>query len=175
MTTAAQMIKRMVMTGFGLGYAPVASGTFGSAGAIVISMLVWGLWSGGNTLRLDAAWVILAAISSICCVAWAPWAVEYYSSRARKMGDPGHVVIDEFAGQWVSLIALPMPGHDQWMAAMAILAVQFFLFRVFDVLKLPPGRQFEKLPAGWGILMDDLAAGVYANLVGQVIFRMVVY
>jgi phosphatidylglycerophosphatase A len=53
----------------------------------------------------------------------------------------------------------------------AVLAVQFFLFRLFDVVKPPPARQLERLPAGWGILLDDLAAGIYANIVGQVVFR----
>ncbi len=168
-------IKRMAMTGFGLGYAPFASGTFGSAGAIAISLIVWGLWTTGNTLHLDIAWLVLAAISSIFCVVWAPWAVDYYASRSRKAGDPGHVVIDEFAGQWLALVALPMTGHQHWGMALVIFAAQFFLFRVFDVLKLPPARQLERLPAGWGILLDDLAAGIQANLVGQLLFRVLLH
>ncbi len=53
-----------------------------------------------------------------------------------------------------------------------VLVGQFLLFRVFDVVKPPPARQAEALPAGWGILTDDLIAGVYANLVGQVIWRV---
>ncbi len=164
----------MVVSGFGLGYAPVASGTFGSAGAMAISLAVWALWDGGSTLQLDVIWALLALVASIACVAWGPWAVEYYAGRARKAGDPGHVVADEFAGQWISLIALPMAGHDHWKMALAMFAVQFFLFRLFDVLKLPPADRLERLPEGWGILMDDVAAGIQANLVGQVLFRLVI-
>ena len=55
---------------------------------------------------------------------------------------------------------------------LAVLAVQFFFFRLFDVIKPPPGRQLEKLHGGWGILLDDIAAGIYANIVGQIIFRV---
>lgn len=162
------------MSGFGLGYAPVASGTFGSAGALCISVIVWAAWPAEAVVSIDAAWVALFALSSIGCVVWGPWAVGYYAKRARKAGDPGHVVLDEFAGQWVALIAIPLPiGYDQVVGVMAVFATQFFFFRLFDVIKPPPARQFEKLPAGWGILMDDIAAAVYANLIGQVLFRVI--
>lgn len=167
------MIRRLAMSGFGLGYAPVASGTFGSAGAAAIAAIIWAVSVYLVAIPLNVAWVVLTAIASAACVYWGPWAVEYYSARARKAGDPGHVVIDEFAGQWIALLAMPFPGAGGWLTAAAILALQFFLFRVFDVVKPPPARQLEKLPAGWGILMDDLAAGVYANLVGQVLVRWV--
>jgi phosphatidylglycerophosphatase A len=167
------MIKRLMMSGLGLGYAPVASGTFGSAGAICIGLLAWAICPVGGGAYLNVAWVVLALLAGAGCAAWGPWAVEYYSARARKLGDPGHVVLDEFAGQWVSLIGLPLAlARSQFTAALAVFAVQFLLFRVFDVLKLPPARRLERLPAGWGILMDDIAAGVQANLVGQLIFRL---
>jgi len=168
------MMKKVVMTGFGLGYAPFASGTFGSAGAIVIALVAWALLIPGGNLQLDLAWVLLTLAASVGCVWGGVWAAEYYAGRSRKPGDPGQVVIDEFAGQWISLIAIPFPGRDRFGMVVAILATQFFLFRLFDVLKPPPGRRLEKLPHGWGILMDDLAAGVYANIIGQVVFRFVV-
>ena len=163
----------MAMTGLGLGYAPFASGTFGSAGACAISLAIWGLVqaTGGTAFCLDASWVVLTLLASAVCVYWGPWAVEFYAGKARKDGDPGQVVIDEWAGQWVALIALPMMTTAPRM--LAILAVQFFLFRLFDVIKPPPARQFEKLHAGWGILMDDIAAGIYANIIGQIIFRVI--
>lgn len=171
------MIRRWCMTGFGLGYCPVASGTAGSAGAVAIGLLFWvGQSSRGlPAVSLDIAWVALAIVAIIGCAAWGRWAVEYYASRSRKPGDPGQVVLDEFAGQWVAMIALPLAGLDRPVAALAVFAVQFFLFRVFDVLKLPPARQLEKLPAGWGIVMDDVAAGVQANLVGQILFRAILH
>ncbi|NLX23444.1 MAG: phosphatidylglycerophosphatase A [Phycisphaerae bacterium] len=159
------------MTGLGSGYAPVASGTVGSAVAVGIALAIWWVVSlaGGDAWRLDAAWLILTLLASVGCVVWGPWAVERFSGSARKEGDPGQVVLDEWAGQWIALIALPMATFSQ---ALTVLAVQFFFFRLFDVLKPPPARQCEKFPAGWGILTDDLVAGVYANLVGQGIFRL---
>lgn len=164
------MIRKWAMTGMGLGYAPVASGTFGSAGAVLVALLVWAIGSaaGFDGLTYDAVWLGLTLLAGMGCVRWGPWAIEYFAARSRKPGDPGPVVIDELAGQWISLVALPMGSFRH---ALAVLAVQFFLFRLFDVVKPPPARQLERLPAGWGILFDDLAAGLYANLVGQIVFR----
>jgi len=82
---------------------------------------------------------------------------------ARESGreDPGHVVIDEVAGQLIALIALPaVPGY-------AVLGL--FLFRFFDILKPWPVRRFESLPEGTGIMMDDVAAGTLALLCGQLL------
>jgi len=82
---------------------------------------------------------------------------------ARESGrhDPGFVVIDEVAGQWIALLFSP-PG---WRHALIALA----LFRVFDIVKPPPARQLERLPAGWGIVFDDVAAGLYALGVASLI------
>lgn len=77
---------------------------------------------------------------------------------ARRLGrkDPGLVVVDEVAGMWVSLLGVPF---TPWTAAAG-----FFLFRAMDVFKPWPARQLEALPGGWGIVCDDLMAGIYANL-----------
>ena len=171
------MMRRWWMTGLGSGYSPIASGTAGSAVAIVIAMAAWATvtTTGVNPLLLDVTWVILTLLASLGCVVWGPWAIKYFAELAKKSGkkpeDPGHVVLDEWAGQWIALLAIPMPTFER---AAAVLIVQFFVFRLFDIIKPPPARQFEKLPAGWGILMDDLAAGVYANIIGQIVFRLCV-
>ena len=164
------MMRKWAVTGLGLGLAPAAPGTFGSAGAILVAAIFWAITctTESNPVVLNAAWVILTILAGAGCVAWGPWAVEYFASRSRKPGDPGPVVIDELAGQWISLIALPMGNIRQMLA---VLALQFFLFRFFDVIKPPPARQLERLPAGWGVLLDDLAAGIYANIIGQIVFR----
>lgn len=166
-------MRHLWMTGWGLGYAPVASGTFGSAGATAIALSIWlaGRQAGCSPLALDAVWFVLAVLATVGCGLWGDWAIGYFAGRSRKAGDPGQVVLDEWAGQWVALIALPMAAAIP-ARALAILAVQFVLFRLFDVLKPPPARQLEKVPGGWGIALDDVAAGVYANLVGQVVFRV---
>jgi phosphatidylglycerophosphatase A len=77
---------------------------------------------------------------------------------ARRLGahDPGMVVVDEIAGMWASLMLLP------WSAGTAVAG--FLLFRVMDVVKPYPARSLESLPRGWGIMADDLMAGLYANL-----------
>ncbi|HPD28499.1 MAG TPA: phosphatidylglycerophosphatase A [Phycisphaerae bacterium] len=164
------MMRKWAVTGLGLGFAPLAPGTFGSAGAILAGTAAWTIChkSATDPAVLNVIWVLLTLLAGIGCVAWGPWAIDYFAARSRKPGDPGPVVIDEFAGQWISLVALPMGSLRQ---ALTVLAVQFFLFRLFDVIKPPPARRLERLPAGWGILLDDLAAGIYANIVGQVIFR----
>ncbi len=85
--------------------------------------------------------------------------------EARGCGrkDPSHVVIDEVAGQLVTLIACPIV----WQALLA----GFILFRVFDILKPPPVRSLEKLPEGTGIVVDDLGAGVYGLIVLQLLLH----
>ncbi len=165
------MIQKWGMTAFGLGHAPVASGTFGSAGAIAVAavVIVVSRLAGLPDITLHLAWVALTILATWGCIAWGPWAVEHYGANSRKKGDPSAVVLDECAGQWLALIAVPLAG---WMQIAAVLALQFFLFRLFDVLKPPPARQLEKLPHGWGIVFDDLAAAVYANVLGQIIIRV---
>jgi phosphatidylglycerophosphatase A len=77
---------------------------------------------------------------------------------AARLGrkDPGAAVVDEVVGMWLALLFLP------FTPATAVAA--FLLFRILDVFKPWPARQFESLPAGWGIMTDDVMAGVYANL-----------
>jgi len=84
-------------------------------------------------------------------------------ARALQVKDPPSVVIDEVAGQWITMLFVPV----SWRT----LLVGFILFRAFDILKPPPVRQLERLPEGTGIVMDDIAAGLYAQLVMQLVLR----
>ena len=167
------MMRRWWMTGLGSGYAPIAPGTAGSAVAIVVAFVAWTAVTtiGADPILLNVTWVVLTLLAGLGCIVWGPWAIAYFAETAKKQGDPGPVVLDEWVGQWLALLAIPMPTLER---VVAVLLVQFFAFRLFDILKPPPSRQWEKLPAGWGILMDDLAAGVYANIVGQIVFRLCV-
>jgi phosphatidylglycerophosphatase A len=81
-------------------------------------------------------------------------------SRATGLKDPQFVVIDEVAGQLITLIAIPV----SWKS----LLLGFILFRLFDIVKPPPVRQLERLPEGIGIVVDDVAAGLYALVIMQV-------
>jgi phosphatidylglycerophosphatase A len=76
--------------------------------------------------------------------------------RESERPDPGHVVIDEVAGQWIALLFSRVN--------LSHLLAGFLLFRLFDIVKPWPARRLEHLPGGWGIVLDDVAAGVYALL-----------
>ena len=77
-------------------------------------------------------------------------------------------MLDEAAGQWLALLALPLCNSTVMLVAIVL---RFLLFRVADIIKPSPARRLERLPGGWGIVCDDLAAGLYANIIGQVILR----
>ena len=132
----------------GVGYFPVAPGTAGSAIGV-------GLVAALGTLPLPPPWfrvlLILAALSIFLIGAWAATGAEKFLGRK----DPGQVVIDEVAGQVLTLVAQP-DASWKW------LLIAFILFRAFDIIKPFPARQAERLPGGWGIMMDDMAAGAYA-------------
>ncbi len=137
----------VLATGFGCGYAPVAPGTAGSALGV---LLYWPLQ--GLDLALQA---VLSAVLFLVGVAAA-------SHVARRVGqeDPSVVVWDEVIGMWVSLLALPFRPP--------IVVLGFVLFRLLDVVKPYPARELERLPGGWGIMADDVMAGIYANLILRV-------
>lgn len=128
--------------GFGSGLVPFAPGTAGSLVAAVAYLALGRL-----------AWPVqVAAIAVVSLLGTAA------AARAERVWgeDPGRVVVDEVAGQWLALVALPPTWG--WMVA------GFLLFRLFDITKPPPCRRLERLPGGFGVIADDLAAGGYARL-----------
>ena len=147
----------LIGTFFGAGLLRPGPGTYGSAAAVL-------LWLGTahvlhpNPLALTYG-TILAAIAATVLGIPAATIVARESGRE----DPGHVVIDEVAGQLIALIAM-RPTLPQALVA-------FFLFRAFDIGKPPPIRLLERLPAGTGIMLDDVAAGLLALLCGQLVLR----
>ena len=143
----------VVGTFLGAGLLRPGPGTWGSAAAAV-------LWlAAGMGLHLAAgplAWLTLAG--AMCALAaGVPAATRVERESGRE--DPGHVVIDEVAGQWIALI------HSR--VNLSHLLAGFLFFRIFDIVKPWPARQLEGLPEGWGIMLDDVAAGVYALLLMQ--------
>jgi phosphatidylglycerophosphatase A len=163
--------RRWVVTFGGSGMSPVAPGTAGSVAAtVLLGLIVWALdRSGRPVAAFDPVWVGLLIAGLLLfgglCVALGRWTKEYYGRK-----DPGACVLDEAAG--ICLTALFVPIHPAGHGYGTLLAV-LVAFRVFDISKLPPARQLEGLPEGWGILLDDLAAAVYANVVCQILFRVV--
>lgn len=97
---------------------------------------------------------VIALFSSAVCVGFAPTVIEATGKK-----DPGEVVVDEVAGQAITFLAIgAMPVKQVWLVAV----MGFVLFRIFDITKPWPIRKLETFPKGWGILADDLLAGVYA-------------
>jgi phosphatidylglycerophosphatase A len=141
-----------VATVFGLGYAPVAPGTFGSAAGL----LLWWLLPASNAVQ-GGAILVLFVIGS-----WGGNIAEHHFGRT----DPGQVVIDEVMGMLITLFLNPVG----WLGAIA----GFFLFRLFDVIKPYPANRLEQLHGGVGVMADDGMAAVYANLalrLGLYLFR----
>ena len=157
-------VKKAIVTGLGLGYLPVAPGTWGSGGAAAV--FVAAAWaSGGSAPTVHAVMAAVALAASVGMVVLGPFA-----QRAFGKEDPGRCSLDEWAGQAVTLLLVPVgPGLAQWLTAAA---VGFGSFRLFDITKPPPIRRLERLPGGWGILADDLLAGVYANILTQLLLRV---
>ena len=132
-------------TGAHVGRIPFASGTFGSlVGLPIVYLLSRINW---------AAALILTAILVLFSVR-----VAHLAEQQLKAKDPGCIVIDEIAGMCVTMLAIPL--------TLTTGLAGFLLFRVFDVIKPPPARQMERrLQGGWCVVMDDVVAGVMANLV----------
>lgn len=140
----------MLGTFFGAGYMRPGPGTWGSAAALLLWLAVeYGVHPTRGALAIGtgvgAVAVLLVGIPASSIVA-----------REAATDDPGFVVLDEVAGQWIALIAA---GPRVWTWLLA-----FLLFRFFDIVKPPPARQFDRMHGGFGIMMDDVAAGAYALL-----------
>jgi phosphatidylglycerophosphatase A len=136
----------LVATFFGIGRLRPGPGSWGSAATVFL----WAALAHSLTpaLRTPVAIALAVAVTVIGI----PAATQV--ARGSGIKDPQYVVIDEVAGQLVALIAVPLA----WKSFLA----GFILFRVFDIVKPPPVRQLEALPEGAGIVLDDVAAGLYA-------------
>lgn len=157
------MLKKLIITGLGTGYLPIAPGTWGSA-AVTVIWLAAVAGSRGRWHCVAGTMALLAMAASVGSVA-----LGGYAERAFGKKDPGRVTLDEFAGQAVTYMLLPLPGA--WAGRFIVAGAGFVAFRVMDIVKPPPARGLQRIKGGWGILIDDLIAGVYANLLCQIIFR----
>lgn len=152
-----------LVTVFGLGLLRPAPGTWGSLPGPALALLM--LASGAP------AWAVNAALGGVAVVFGA--ACASLGARAERrfgMKDPPQVVADETAGQCVALLALPWGEGAGWNLLLA--ATAFVAFRVFDILKPPPIDALQRARGGWGILLDDVLAGVYALAAAQLAARL---
>jgi len=137
-----------VATFFGAGYLKPGPGTWGSVAAVLLwAAVAWGLHPSPHVLLL----LLLIAIA-FALILGVPAATVV--ERASGRTDPGFVVIDEVIGQWIALLWSPV----DWRAGL----IALLLFRIFDITKPFPVRRLERLPGGWGIVFDDVGAGLYA-------------
>lgn len=139
----ASYIARRIANIIGVGNTPFAPGTAASfvAAAIWLALPLRACWQ-----WIAAAVVALAGVwaSGRCC-------------RDSNEKDPAYIVIDEWAGMWFALSGLPK--------TIPVAGLALVFFRIFDIIKPPPIRQLERLPGGWGIVLDDIAAGLLARIV----------
>lgn len=157
------------LSGLGAGFLWPASGTWASLAATSLYLTAWLVLIASAAPRAVLESLLALGIlgASWLSVRWGPWAVARWNAC-----DPRQFTLDEFAGQWVALVALPLSMNADAWSLVCVAGGQFVLFRIFDIFKPFPARQCEALPAGWGILMDDLFAGLYANLAGQLVWRL---
>ena len=153
--TSAPIWATLVATYFGAGRLKPGPGTWGS----LATMLSWAVLSHFLPAALVVPANILLAVLAIAVGIPAATRV----ARASQLKDPQFVVIDETAGQLITLIGAPLA----WKSFLA----GFILFRVFDIVKPPPVRQLERLPEGTGIVVDDVAAGIYGLVVMQILLH----
>jgi phosphatidylglycerophosphatase A len=144
----ARIAAVVLGTGLGVGMVPKAPGTFGT---------LWGLPLTWAILQLPGLAWQLGTVAVLCAVG-----VPICGAAARRLGhkDPGSVVWDELAALPIVFLGRTIPD----LSRPTIVVTGFLLFRALDISKLPPGRQLERLPGGWGIMADDIAAAVYSWL-----------
>lgn len=146
----------LAISTWGVGYLPVMPGTYGSLVAVGIFLGLTRLATGNALIAVVLVTILVVTFAGI----WAGSRTEELSGRK----DPGKVVVDEVAGQLISLFPLTLFGH--WSTVAVI--ISFILFRFFDIVKPYPARRFEALKGGLGIMCDDLVAGVYGAVITSI-------
>lgn len=147
-------MKRLIASCLGLGRLPYAPGTWGSLPPVIIFLLVQ--YFGTAAFWTPVVMATTAVLASVLCLRYAPSAI-----AATGRLDPSEVVLDEVAGQALTLLFVSTITKGPILTTAA---VGFVLFRLFDIVKPWPARSLEKLPKAWGVLADDLMAGVYAGI-----------
>jgi len=143
------LFEKIIGSGFYTGYIPVASGTFGSAAALIIYLIP----------GFENLWVICPAILILFVYG------VFVSGKFEKLygKDPAECTVDEVVGTWIAIIALPK--------TILIIMISFFVWRALDIIKPFPAGTSENLPGGWGIMIDDVISGTYT----LIILHLIVY
>lgn len=147
-------LARLLSTGFGIGYSPKAPGTMGA----LVTVVVYWFCPTRSPLFLFSfsfAVIIIGIITSSITEK------EFQNKTANyALRDPAIIIIDEIAGMLTALIFIPKK--------LPFVIIAFLLFRFFDIAKPFPINRVEKLPSGWGIMFDDVIAGIFSNIILQI-------
>lgn len=143
-----------IATGFGSGRLRPAPGTWGSLAAVLV-------WTLGMHYLPGRSALLAACTAPLLMTALGIWASGRVVTET-GLGDPAFVVADEWAGQWIALLPLIFTGGLQGRLWALHLAAPFLLFRLFDIWKPGPVDAAQRLPGGWGVVLDDVVAGVFA-------------
>jgi phosphatidylglycerophosphatase A len=146
-----RLIARVIATVAFVGYAPIAPGTAGSLVGWLVGLVFASVSTAPFTPQAAALFVGVFVIGVV---------TSGVVERDSGQHDPSYVVIDEFVGMWVVLLACPFVFLDPWLSGAA-----FVLFRIFDVTKPPPLKWLSRRSGGWGIMLDDLGASGYTVLI----------
>jgi phosphatidylglycerophosphatase A len=169
---APSFLTLLIATGAFSGYSPWASGTVGTLVGLAIAVI-----PGAESAPILASMILAGFIAGALTAQKVARAVGHQltpvASRLKSRlqpgtdphPDPSIVVIDEIVGIWIALLLLPK--------TVLAYALAFVLFRIFDVLKPEPARALERLPGGWGIMLDDVVAGAYANIGARIVLLLI--
>ncbi len=142
-------VKLIVSTFFFVGYCPIAPGTAGTAAGIPLYLLV-------SLYASPLVYIVVTTFIAGLAVWASDFAEEYYAHK-----DPSQVVIDEIAGFMLAMLFIE--------PSLFTVVLAFVIFRILDIIKIPPARTVEKLKGGAGIVADDLVSGFYTNIVMQLV------
>ncbi|MBK9188099.1 MAG: phosphatidylglycerophosphatase A [Phycisphaerales bacterium] len=156
-----------LITVFGLGLVRPAPGTFGSLPPVFLAWVLFlALPAASAPAAITITMLLVLVVFSLACI------MQGDAAEARfRAKDPSSVVADETAGQCIPLLFLPGAALANPTLAAFTLVFAFLCFRAFDIIKPWPANQLQRLPSGWGILIDDLFAGLYAAVLVQVVSR----
>lgn len=160
-------IRALLVTSLGLGYLRPAPGTWGSLPPPALAFLL--ILLGASHTAINIAMAALLLLGSLSCLILGGWAESHFGKK-----DASYIVADETAGQAIPLMFLPAAAISTPLRAFLTLSAAFLLFRILDIVKPPPARGLQRLPAGLGVLIDDLLAGLYAATILQLAIYFVV-
>jgi len=142
--------EKFIGSGFYTGYSPLISGTVGSLAALIIYLIP----------GFEQLFIIIPA--TMIFMVYGIYLGNKFEAEYGK--DPAQCTVDEVVGMWISLVALPK--------TVGIVAAAFFLWRILDIIKLPPARNLERLKGGLGIMIDDVISGIYTLIIMHLVLYL---